>query len=295
TPYDTLPCTGRIRIAKQWFKNWDPNVSQPMTLPTALAASCDTFFYQLGYDFYKLPAVRGQPLQAWARRFGFGQPTGIDVGPESEGLLPTLAWRRATFTRKTDPRNWQIDRLWKPGDSIQLAIGQKDFETTPLQLARFYAMIANGGLLVRPHVVDDVEQSGNERSPGQILHKFVPAPAQRVRLDPLALAAVRDGLYQATHATDGTSSGVFSTFPVPVAGKTGTAEKYVQIPGYSGLMDQSWWCGYAPAGPTDTPTIAVCALIENGGHGATAAAPAALKVFEQYFHQNGNPSQSHGD
>ena len=93
---------------------------------------------------------------------------------------------------------------------------------------------------------------------------------------------VRDGLYQATHATYGTSSGVFSSFPVPIAGKTGTAEKVVQLPGYpSGhLEDQSWWCGW---GPSDSARLVVCALIENGGHGSTAAAPAALKVFERFF------------
>ena len=120
-----------------------------MTLPTALSVSCDTWFYQLGNDFYKAPPSQGHPLQAWAARFGFGRKTGVDVGPESSGLLPTPEWRKRAFTRKTDPGNWQIDRVWKPGDSIQLAIGQKDLLVTPLQMARFYALIANGGKLVR--------------------------------------------------------------------------------------------------------------------------------------------------
>ena len=75
-------------------------------------------------------------------------------------------------------------------------------------------------------------------------------------------------------------SRVFGSFPVGIAGKTGTAEKYVELPGYQGVRDQSWWCGY---GPYEAPEIAVCALIENGGHGGTAAAPTALKVFEKYF------------
>jgi penicillin-binding protein 2 len=73
---------------------------------------------------------------------------------------------------------------------------------------------------------------------------------------------------------------------VPIAGKTGTAEKFVTLPGYAGLQDQSWWCGY---GPFSDPTLTVCAVIENGGHGGTAAAPAALKVFEQYFHAKAPP------
>jgi penicillin-binding protein 2 len=139
-------------------------------------------------------------------------------------------------------------------------------------MARFYALIANGGKLVTPHVVSSVEQADNR---GAVKAIFAPA-AHQVNIPADQLRAVQDGLYEATHASYGTSSGVFGAFPVPIAGKTGTAEKSVD-----GVMrDQSWWCGY---GPTDKPELVVCALIENGGHGGTAAAPAALKVFESYF------------
>jgi penicillin-binding protein 2 len=127
-----------------------------------------------------------------------------------------------------------------------------------------------------------VEEVGTNRVGGRVLHSFAPPPGPTVKLDPFYLDGVRQGLYQATHATYGTSTAVFGSFPVAIAGKTGTAEKHVDIPGYRGMMDQSWWCGYAPA---DAPTITVCAVIENGGHGGTAAAPAALKVFEAYFHK----------
>jgi penicillin-binding protein 2 len=288
TPYEALPCTGVYHVYDKdgnvipggTFKNWDPFVSQEMTLPTALGASCDTFFYELGHRFYKLPAVRRHPFQEWAARFGFGRLTGIDLPGELPGLLPTPEWRRATYTAKTDPGHWQVDRLWKPGDSIQLAIGQKDLLVTPLQLARFYALIANGGRLVRPHIGADVEEVGTKKAAGRVLHSFTPPPAASVHIDPVYLQAVRDGLYEATHASYGTSTSIFGNFPVPVAGKTGTAEKHVDIPGYTGMMDQSEWCGYAPV---DDPELVVCALIENGGHGGTAAAPAALKVFESYF------------
>ena len=97
----------------------------------------------------------------------------------------------------------------------------------------------------------------------------------------MALRYIQEGLYDATHASYGTSTDVFADFPRPIAGKTGTAEKYVELPGYKGLRDQSWWCGFGPYG--DDPELVVCAVIENGGHGGTAAAPAALKVFEKYF------------
>jgi penicillin-binding protein 2 len=281
SPTEPLPCTGVYHVYDKQghvipggtFKNWDPFVSQQMTLPTALAASCDTYFYELGYRFYKLPAARRHPFQEWAARFGFGRMTGVDLPGELPGLLPTPEWRRAHYKDA-------VDRLWKPGDSIQLAIGQKDLLVTPLQMARFYALIANGGRLVRPHIAADVEEVSTRQVPGRILHSFAPPPAPTVKIDPVYLDAVRQGLYQATHASDGTATSVFGTFPIPIAGKTGTAEKNVSIPGFTGKMDQSEWCGYAPA---DAPTIVVCALIENGGHGGTAAAPAALKVFEAYF------------
>ena len=268
--YSPLACTGSMEIDGTTFKNWNPYINESMTLPTALAASCDTYFYQLGLEFYRLPAQYGSPLQKWASAFGFGKTAGLDVGGEDPGLLPTPQWRRTTFSS-------EIDKLWKSGDSVQLAIGQKDLLVTPLQMARFYALIANGGKLVTPHVVSSVEQPGNR---GAALTVFSPAP-KPVNVHPAELSAVREGLYLATHASYGTSSGVFGGFPVPIAGKTGTAEKSVDVGSYNTMMDQSWWCGY---GPTDaTPELVVCAVIENGGHGGTAAAPAALKVFESYF------------
>jgi penicillin-binding protein 2 len=263
TPYSLLPCTGAYRVpgvtgAGQTFHNWDPNVNTMMAMPEAIAASCDTYFYRLGYGFYSLPPERGHPLQAWASRFGIGASTGVDIGPEVSGILPTPEWREKTYSDA-------IDKLWKPGDSIQLAIGQKDIAVTPLQMARFYSMIANGGKLVTPHVRANVTE-----------------PAQETGVDPSALEVIRQSLYDATHASYGTATSVFGSFPIPVAGKTGTAEKIVQLPGYNTglLLDQSEWCGFAPL---DHPSIAVCAVIENGGHGGSAAAPAALKVFEHYF------------
>ena len=126
-------------------------------MPTALAYSCDTYFYRLGNDFYLLPSRRGQPMQTWASKFGFGQPTKVEGVTHASGLLPTIGWKHAHYTRKSDACCWQVDRLWKPGDSIQLAIGQGDLTVTPLQMARFYSAIANGGKLVQPHMLLHVE------------------------------------------------------------------------------------------------------------------------------------------
>jgi penicillin-binding protein 2 len=276
--YDSIQCTGSATygLDKQVFRNWDPYVNQPMTLPEALAESCDTYFYDIGNRFYQGGPESRVRMQAWARKFGFGAPTGLDIGGEASGLVPTPEWRKKTF--KSD---W--DRAWNPGDSIQLAIGQKDLQVTPLQMAAFYAMLANGGNLVTPHLVSDVEQPGAKGSPRVVLRRFAPSPPRSSGVDPEALRAVQDGLYAATHSASGTSSGVFGDYPIAISGKTGTAEKVVQLPGYPAghLEDQSWWCGW---GPSDSARLVVCALIENGGHGSSAAAPAALKVFERFFH-----------
>ena len=292
SPYEYVQCTpsAKFGLDEHVFKNWNPFTNAPMTLTTALSQSCDTYFYEVGNRYY----TRGEherkywtALQKWAEKFGFGAAAGLDIGGEAQGLLPTPAWRKATYKG--------IDRAWNPGDLIQLAIGQKDINVTPLQMARFYAALANGGKLVTPYLVSAVERPASEGQPPVTVSTFAPPPPKAIDVDPAALSVVREGLYPATHDSEGTSSGVFGSFPVPVAGKTGTAEKVVNLPGYplGHLEDQSWWCGWGPydgnayvsTAGVERPPLVVCALIENGGHGGTAAAPAALKVFEAWFRE----------
>lgn len=286
SPYESIPCTptATYGLDEFQFRNWDPYVNKPMALGEAMARSCDTYFYEVAYRFYLAGDEGRSRMQDWAQTWGFGKPTGFGLGTEAVGLVPTPAWRKQAYTS-----DW--DRAWNPGDSIQLAIGQKEVRVTPLQMARFYAMMANGGKLVTPYVVQSVETPGASGRASVVLRRFAPEPPRSAGVDPAALQVVRDGLYSATHSSYGTSVGVFGTYPIPIAGKTGTAEKVVPIPGYppGHLEDQSWWCGY---GPSDAEArIVVCAVIENGGHGSTAAAPAALRVFERFFGVKGGPQQ----
>ena len=112
-----------------------------------------------------------------------------------------------------------------------------------------------------------------------MLRRFAAQPPQATGVDPTALRFVQQGLLEATHSSIGTSQSVFGNFYPSIAGKTGTAQENPQ----TNQRDQSWWCGYGPAQSTEPPQIVVCAIIENGGFGADAAAPAALKVFQQFF------------
>ena len=160
--YESIQCTpvAYYGLDRQKFINWNPYVNRPMTLPEALAESCDTYFYDIGDRFYQRGGEGRVRMQQWAKAFGFGSPTGLDIPGEAEGLVPTPDWRWKTFES-----DW--DKAWNPGDSIQLSIGQKDLLVSPIQMAAFYAMLANGGDLVTPYLVSSVEQPRAKGSPAR--------------------------------------------------------------------------------------------------------------------------------
>ncbi len=253
-------CNGRYPpsgdIGGSHWSCWTSQGHGSPDLIAALAQSCDVYFYNVGYTFYNRP---GTELADWAKRLGLGKPTGLDIPGEVAGRVPTPKWRQQYFED-------EIDKLWKPGNSILLAIGQGDLEVTPLQMAVAYAAIANGGTVVQPHLGLKVV------SPEGKLVRKIDAKPRKLSMSDETLDAVRDGLRAA--ATVGTSAAVFASYPVPVAGKTGTAEVY-------GKGDYAWYASYAPA---DDPKYVVVVLVEQGGHGGTAAAPAARMIYDALFH-----------
>jgi len=174
--------------------------------------------------------------------------------------VPTPAWLRQTFKQR-----WA--RIWYEGYSVNLAVGQGQLAITPLQLAVAYSTLANGGTVVRPHVGKAVLNAS-----GQVVRELRYPPRRHVRL--YDVGEIRDGLYAGAHT--GTSAAVFGTFPIPVAGKTGTAEA---PPG----SDHSWYASWAPA---YNPRLVVVVMIEHGGFGAEAAAPAAKEIYSAYFRVN---------
>ena len=176
--------------------------------------------------------------------------------------MPTPAWLKRTFKQR-----WA--RIWYEGYSVNLAVGQGQLAITPLQLAVAYSTLANGGTVVRPHVAKAVLNSS-----GQIVRQLR-FPARR-HVGLYGLSAIREGLVSGAHS--GTSGAVFGTFPVTVAGKTGTAETRI------GESDHSWYASWAPA---YNPKLVVVVLIEHGGFGAEAAAPAAKEIYSAYFHVKG--------
>jgi penicillin-binding protein 2 len=258
TPDTVINDPGQLCLGEDCFHNAEGAAYGPLTLVPALEVSDDVFFYTLGLDMWKT-----NDLQEWAHKLGIGRPTGIDFPINTDGLLPTKHWRNQLFAEG------ETERPWSAGDNIQLATGQGDLQTNPLQMAVAYAALGNGGTVVTPHVGMEVEDTA-----GRVVKEFTSKPQRKVAIDPGARSVIMEGLHQAAQGPGGTSEPVFGSFPIPVAGKTGTAER----PGHA---DQSW---YAVLAPYPNPRIVTVVTIEEGGFGAQAAAPAAHTILEAYFH-----------
>jgi len=248
---------GSITVGTQEFQNAGGASFGPVDLVHALQVSSDVYFYTLGLRMWET-----NELQREAAKLGIGKESGFDLPGETEGLVPSKKWRDDLFAEGN------TDRPWSAGDNVQLAIGQGDLQTNPLQMAIAYAALANGGTLVTPHVGLEVEDPA-----GRVLKEFDPEPQRKVKIDPTYRSAILEGLHQAAQAPGGTSYGVFGGFPVDVAGKTGTVER----PGHG---DQSW---YAVVAPYPDPKVVTIVTVEEGGFGAESAAPAALQILEAYF------------
>jgi penicillin-binding protein 2 len=242
-----------------------------LTLLPALQVSSDVFFYYVG-QWLNTSDTNNGPLQKWAKALGLGHATGIDLPGETSGLVPGPPWRNRLY------KQHKTDRPWSYGDNVQLATGQGDLEANPLQMATAYAAIGNGGDVVRPHVGLEVTKPN-----GEVVQEINPAPQRHVDIAPEYRNVILEGIHQAAQSSGGTSYQVFGDYPVPVAGKTGTAVRYPY--GYPGTeVDQSW---YVVLAPYPKPKVVVAVTIERGGFGVQAAAPAARQILTAYFNSHG--------
>jgi penicillin-binding protein 2 len=299
--------TGQYCFSGQCRHNAGGAVDGSLDLETALKVSSDDFFYNLGV-LTNSPAPNGGPLQNWARQYGIGQKSGIDLPDESSGTLPDAAWRdqrnqlESECDHATGPfkytngvnissvmhPGWHrgpqrapgacgladgTDRPWAAGDNENLAVGQGDVQVSPLQLAVAYAAIANGGDVVTPHLGLDVQDAA-----GFVQRSFNPPIRRHLNIDPLYLETIRAGLRAAASQPGGTSADVFANFPEQVYGKTGTAQ-------YTGQQDYAWYACFVPASATSKP-IVVVVTVEQGGFGAVGAAPVARQILSQWFFGN---------
>jgi penicillin-binding protein 2 len=258
TPEEVINDPGQLVIGGQTFSNAGEAANGAVSLVRALEVSSDVYFYTLGYRMWD----KGF-LQQWAHELGIGRDPHIDLPGAAKGLLPTQQWRNELAAEG------ELEgRRWSAGDNVQLATGQGDLQTNPLQLALAYAALGNGGTIVTPHVGMEIDDSA-----GRVLHEFDPGPQRHVHIDPTHRAEILEGLHDAAQSGGGTSVDVFGGYPIEVAGKTGTAQR----PPYA---DQSW---YAVLAPYPDPKIVTVVTMEEGGFGVEAAAPAAKTILDAYF------------
>jgi penicillin-binding protein 2 len=284
TPDTPLNDPGQLTVGDQVFKNAGGVAHGTLALRTALTVSSDVFFYQLGQDMDG--RGNGQLLQTWARRLGLGRLTGIDLPEEAPGFVPSKAWRDRQyrkFSRCKERTNatpeeialgkcgWQ-DRPWSVGDNVNLSVGQGDLAANPLQMAVAYATVANGGKVMRPRLGQRIENSA-----GQAEQNLEAPTARKLHIPASNRQAIMDGLRGAASEPGGTSTAVFEGFPIPIAGKTGTAEKGL------GRADQSWYVALAP---WPDPKYVVAVTDEAGGFGADTAAPMARLILSELFNVN---------
>ena len=271
TPQTSHYCRGWYSLpgSSHRFRDWKPSGHGTLAMVSAIAQSCDVYFYTLANE---LGPTR---LAEFLAHFGLGAPTGIDVGGEKSGLLPSPEWKRRTYKRPQD-------QVWFPGETVIFGIGQGYMLTTPVQLAHMGAIIGSRGKNYRPRLVSALRDPVT----GTIT-PLAPKLIETVNVaEPQNWQVAIDGMIAVTHG--GTATRAAAGAPYVIAGKSGTAqvftvaqnEKYNEKNISERLRDHAWFLAFAPA---EDPKIAVAVMIENGRSGSGVAAPIARKVIDAYL------------
>jgi penicillin-binding protein 2 len=298
-------------------------------LQRALQVSDDDYFYHLGWELNTKPIetaahADGGALQQWARNFGIGQATGVDLPGEASGTLPSPGLLLAKYKLEHEcetatgiysyiNKQLQIsatpkpgyhrspkqpaskggcgianpvkaDNSWTEGDNVNTAVGQGDDQLTPMQLAVVYSALANGGKIVTPHVA-----LGIQSQTGTVSTSIDPAPKRRIDIQPAYRQAILEGLNEAAQSPGGTSDDVMGDFGQTVYGKTGTAQYGTAAEIQSRTEHDSAWYACFVQGTATRPPITVIVWVEKGGFGDVAAAPVARQILSQWFYGKTGP------
>ncbi|MCW2795743.1 penicillin-binding protein 2 [Nocardioides sp.] len=291
TPQTRLDCSSGFQVGNRWFKNYESASYGYIGFDRALQLSCDTFFYRVGYHFWQkfgtdpTDVNAKDPLVQQAKSFGFGRETGLDLPGEASGRIADRKWKlaywkamRGYYCKIDSRRNGQNDFLhvfahefclegnyYRAGDAVNYAIGQGDTIVTPLQLARAYAALSNGGTLWKPRVAKAIVGPD-----GTVLQRFAPEAAGRVDASKASLRYVDQALLGTPKV--GTLAWKFIDFPldkVHIRGKTGSAEVY-------GKQSTSWVATY-------DKNYVVVMMVSQAGTGSGTSGPAVRKIWESLY------------
>jgi len=246
---------GGLRIGEWLFPDWKAGGHGMTNVRSALAWSVNTFFYYIGGGYGDFRGLGVDGLVKYAKLFGLGQKTGVDLPGERPGFVPTASWKEETK-----------NEAWYIGDTYHFAIGQGDVLVTPLQVANYNAAIANGGTLYVPHLVTEILGERNK-----VVKEIAPEVIRQDFISPENIEIVRSGMRDTV--TYGSARSL-SVLPVAVAGKTGTAQWSTK------KEPHAWFIGFAPY---DNPNIAITVLVEEGIEGSTIAVPIAKDILSWYY------------
>jgi penicillin-binding protein 2 len=273
SPNEPYYCPGTYRVpgSRRIAREGKGGVHGPVALRAAIAESCDVYFYSLGV------ALGVEKMHDFLAPFGYGQKTGIDIGGEEPGLLPSSAWKDHNYRNARD----QSERVWNRGDSVNLAVGQGFMLVTPMQNAQVAAVLAAKGKVFKPRLVmalhDPVTDVTTTIAPVELPPVKGGTPAQ--------WDVIMEGMRETM--VSGTARAISASAEYHIAGKTGTAQAFsvaqnarLDAKVAEHLNDHAWFIAFAPA---EDPQIAVAVLVENGGFGAAAAAPIARKMMDAYL------------
>jgi penicillin-binding protein 2 len=264
-PQTTYFCPGHYRYGNRVYRCWKRGGHGEVDLTRAIAESCDVYFYQVG------EAVGIDRLAHYASACGLGTLTGIDLGQEAKGLVPTSSWKLKRFGEP-----------WQGGETLSIAIGQGFNLVTPLQMAVMTAAVGNGGIRYKPQLIKKLVSVENT-----VTFKAQPEVIGRIPVAAETLERIRQGLWSVVNHQKGTAF-ASRIKDLEYSGKTGTAQVVSRPPDDvvdqeqidEMLKDHAWFVAYAPA---KNPQIAVAVMIEHGEHGSSAAAPIAREVIRTYL------------
>lgn len=267
TPEETIKCTGKLEFGDRVFRDWKEGGHGEVNLYKALVESCDVYFYQTGL------AVGIDRLAAYAHSFGLGSPTGIGLEHEKAGLVPSREWKLETK-----------GEAWQPGETLGISIGQGFNLVTPVQVVTMISAVANGGTLLKPHLVREVLNPS-----GEVVAKIQREVTGTLPVSQETLRLVREALRGVVNDPKGTGSGA-ALDGVVIAGKTSTAQVIQQqadqddekaqqnMPKH--LRDHAWFTAFAPY---EKPSIALVIFIENAGRGGGNFAKLAKRLIQEHL------------
>lgn len=306
----TYDCPAQVEVGTRAFQNFESKAQGRISMTRAIAISCDTIWYRIAFDEWlrdgglKPKSSANDYFFNAAKGFQIGVKTGIDLPSESSGRLADREWRKSWYKQNKDfycnykdraPKSQQTaflvqlayencldgDKI-RAGDAVNFSIGQGDTVISPLKLAQMYAAIANGGKILKPTIAKAIVKTD-----GTVIKEFKPEKLGVLPADKETIKFLQSSLREVV--VSGTGAGAFSSFPIPVSGKTGTAQVFGRNPNGSAKADTSWFASY---GPSNKPRFAVVMMVSQGGFGASVSGVGARRIYETLFGVEGSKVNS---